>query len=207
MSKKTLIINLAGVSLLIAGAVLLVAIIRSRAVNIVSTPPAHHVAASTPTQTQPVVTTPVATTDQTPQGYITGTPVRINIPSVGINLPVTPGYYDPTTGEWTLTTDKVQFATITSAPNNRSGNTIMYGPARSNIFGSLPKLRAGALAIVTTSNGHRYYYTLGSTQVVDPQNANAAIGGSDKPILTLQTCVGLLYQSRELLTFNLVRVA
>jgi LPXTG-site transpeptidase (sortase) family protein len=206
MTKKTLFINLVGVSLVIAGAVLLIAIIRSRAVNIVSTPPAHHAAAvTTPTQAQS--TTAVSTPDHAPQGYITGTPVRINIPSVGIDLPVIPGYYDATSQEWTLTTDKAQFATVTSAPNNQGGNTFIYGHARRNIFGSLPKLRAGAVAIVTTSNGHRFYYTLGSTQIVDPQNANAAIGDSSKPILTLQTCVGLLYQSRELLTFNLARVA
>ncbi|HEY4161020.1 MAG TPA: sortase, partial [Candidatus Saccharimonadales bacterium] len=117
------------------------------------------------------------------------------------------GYYDPATGEWTLTKTNVQFATMTVQPNDQAGNTFIYGHALSNLFGSLPKLQSGAVAIVKTSNGHAFYYTLNSTKVVSPDDTSAVLGYTGKPILTLQTCVGLLYQSRELLTFNLERVA
>lgn len=164
---------------------------RQRAVNVVSTPP--HIALNM----QPA---------DGVQGYITGMPVSINIPSLSIALPVIPGYYDKPTQAWTLTTTKAQFATPTAQPNNQGGNTFIYGHARSNIFGKLPRIQAGAVAIVTTDNGHRFYYSLSRTQVVGPSNSKVVLDYTGKPILTLQTCVGLLYQNRELLTFDLERV-
>jgi len=204
MSKKFIIVNTLGAALLIGGAVLLVSIIRSRAVNIISTPNKPQTATVSPTavQTQSLNATPEAQ----PQGYVSGNPTRISVPSLNINLAVTPGYYDPETQQWTLTTNKVQFAAMTAQPNNLSGNTFMYGHARTNIFGALPKIKAGAQAVVTTSNGHTFYYTLSSTRVVDPADSDSVFNYQGKPILTLQTCVGLLYQNRELLTFSLDRV-
>ena len=201
MQKKLISFLALGAGLIVAGAVLLVVTIRNHAVNIVSAPSQHSPVAMVPAPAPAVQASAPA-----PQGYITGTPTGISIPSLGLNLPVIPGYFDASTQEWTLTTTKVQFATPSTPPNNRSGNTFMYGHARRNIFGSLPKLQSGDVAIVTTDNGHKFYYTLASTQVVDPTDAAAALHDSDKPTLTLQTCVGLLYQSRELLTFNLQRV-
>lgn len=203
MSKKFLAFNLFGAAMLIGGMILLVVIIRARAVNIISTPAA-------PTH---VVTTPAANTSapQTPTitptiGYVTGMPTRISIPSLGINLAVVPGYYDASSGSWTLTTDKAQFATPTAQPNNAGGNTFIYGHARNNIFGALPKIKAGATAVVTTANGHQFYYRLSSTRVVNPTDSGQVFNYQGKPVLTLQTCVGLLYQNRELLTFNLEEV-
>jgi LPXTG-site transpeptidase (sortase) family protein len=202
MSKKFIACNALGAALLIGGAVLLVAIMRSRAVNIISTPnkPSTSVVSATAIPTQSL------TPETQPAGYIAGNPTSISIPSLNINLAVTPGYYDTESQQWTLTTNKVQFATITAQPNNLSGNTFMYGHARTNIFGSLPKIKAGAQAVVTTSNGHTFYYTLSSTRIVNPADSDSVFNYQGKPILTLQTCVGLLYQSRELLTFNLDRV-
>jgi LPXTG-site transpeptidase (sortase) family protein len=198
MSRKLLAINLFAVATLIGGALLLVLLIRAQAVNVISTPLAP--------QTVAVTSVAHAASTPTPQGYISGDPTSISIPSLNIDLPVIPGYYDASSQSWTLTTNKVQFATPTAQPNNQAGNTFLYGHARSNIFGSLPKIQAGATAIVKTSNGHRFYYVLSSTRVVDPTDSNSIFAYQGKPILTLQTCVGLLYQSRELLTFNLEQV-
>lgn len=202
MSKKTFIPMIIGAGLFIAGTISLVAIIRDHAVNIVATP-SHQVVADT-TSIAPAGST--ATSSDQPQGYITGMPVGVTIPSLGISLPIVPGYYDAKSQTWTLTTNKVQFATLTTQPNNQSGNTFLYGHARTNLFGKLPKIQAGAEAVVTTANGHTFYYTLDHTRVVDPSDSDAVLDYSGKPILTLQTCVGLLYQNRELLTFNLERV-
>ena len=186
-----------GVGLFIAGVLLLVCIMRERAVNLVTTPPAP---ATAHVSTHNTVAT--ATSD----GYVSGMPERLIIPSLTLDLPVIPGYYDPTTGGWTLTKTNVQFAVSTIQPNNQSGNTFIYGHALSNLFGSLPKLQAGAAAILKTSNGHTFYYTLSDTKVVSPTDSAAVLGYAGKPIMTLQTCVGLVYQSRELLTFNFQRV-
>jgi LPXTG-site transpeptidase (sortase) family protein len=203
MAKKSIFATIFGAGLLLAGGILLAVIMREQAVNIVTTPP--NLSANTVAST---ATTPVASTleQQTSEGYVSGTPTSLNIPSLNMYLPVVPGYYDKTAQTWTLTTTKVQFATTSSLPNNQSGNTFIYGHARNNLFGSLPKIRAGAEAIVATSNGHHFFYTLGTTKVVDPSDYGAVFGYQGKPVLMLQTCVGLLYQSREILTFNLEKV-
>ncbi|HSX06450.1 MAG TPA: sortase [Candidatus Saccharimonadia bacterium] len=202
MSKKTTIVTIFGAALLLAGGFLLATMMRNQAVNIVATPP---VAASV--RTSSVTNTGIAPTEVAPlEGYVSGTPTSLNIPSLNMYLPVVPGYYDASSQTWTLTTTKVQFATTSSLPNNQSGNTFIYGHARTNLFGSLPKIQAGAEAIVATSNGHHFFYTLNNTKVIDPSNYNTVFGYRGKPVLMLQTCVGLLYQSREILTFNLEKV-
>jgi LPXTG-site transpeptidase (sortase) family protein len=206
MSKKYLFSSLFGAAMLIGGTVLLIVIMRTRAVNIISAPPVPTHVATTPTAGVATSTAPTPTVAPA-QGFISGSPTRISIPSLNMSLSVIPGYYDASSDSWTLTNDKVQFATPTALPNNAGGNTFLYGHARSNIFGVLPKIQAGAIAIVSTSNGHRFYYRLNSTRVVDPSNSAPVFNYQGKPILTLQTCVGLLYQSRELLTFDLQEVA
>lgn len=199
MTKKSLIALILGFGILVTGVVLFVSDIREHAVTIVSTPPASAVPHSVPVSH-------VATTS-TGASYVTGNPDRLIIPSLNMNLPVIPGYYDAATGAWTLTRTNVQFAEPTVQPNNQAGNTFIYGHALTNLFGSLPKIQSGAVAIVETDNGHTFFYTLSSTKVVSPADSSAVLNYSGKPILTLQTCVGLLYQSRELLTFNFQRVA
>src|SRR6478609_3091359 len=41
---------------------------------------------------------------------VSGHPVRIVAASVGVDMPVVDGFYDSTTGDWTLYSDKAQFA-------------------------------------------------------------------------------------------------
>jgi len=202
MIKKSMALTVFGAGLLVTGGILLGLIMRSQAVNIVTTPP---VTASV--QSASAITGQAAPAGaQTDGSYISGTPTSLNIPSLNMYVPVVPGYYDSASQSWTLTTTKVQFATTSSLPNNQSGNTFIYGHARSNLFGALPKIRAGAEAIVATSNGHHFFYTLGATKVVDPSDYGTVFGYQGKPVLMLQTCVGLLYQNREILTFNLEKV-
>ncbi|HLZ15246.1 MAG TPA: sortase [Candidatus Saccharimonadales bacterium] len=189
MTKKWLLLNLFGLCSLLAGIVLFLSIVRERAVNIVSAP------------SQP--TTAMRAAQPKAPNYISGEPNHLSIPSLGINLDVIPGYYNATSQKWTLTLDKVQFAAMTTPPNNQSGVTFMYGHARTNVFGSLPKIQPGAQAIVTTANGHTFYYTLDHNEVVAPTDSNSVFSYSGKPILTLQTCVGLFFQKRDLITFRL----
>ena len=178
-----------GVALLAVGLVLLVEIIRSRESNLTITPPA----TSLPVQ---------------PKGanYIGGEPVKISIPSLDINLPVIPGYYDKQTQTWTLTIDKVQYATMTPQPNNQSGDTFLYGHYRANIFATLHDIHSGAKAIITTSNHHTFYYQLAGVRVVNPNDSSSVFNYKGKPILTVQTCTGLFFQNRQLFTFDLIKV-
>lgn len=201
MKKLSTIVNVFGIVLLLCGSGLYYAIARSMRSDLVSMP-AFAAAAETPTPA------PSAHADQPQQaGRVDGSPVKIEIPALDLSLSIIPGYYNQTNKSWTLTNDKAQFATLSTPPNTESGNTFVYGHARKNVFAGLHNLHTGAVAVVTTDNGHTFYYELAATDVVDPSDWNAVFGYQGKPILTLQTCTGPTYAKRQLFTFNLIRVA
>ena len=184
---------LIGSILLITSSVLLIGIIRSHDSNLVITPPKNQQSVK-------------ISSSETNKPAISGEPVALSIPSLNLNLPVIPGYYDAKNQTWTLTTNKVQYAVITPEPNNISGNTFIYGHDRSNLFASLHTIKPNAEATVTTDNGHTFYYQLSSVRVVNPNDSASVFNYQGSPILTLQTCTGLFYQNRQLFTFNLERV-
>ena len=177
-----------GIVMLLGGLLLLLDIYRSRVNSTVSAPvlaaaaPVHHAAAT-----------------------ISGNPVNLQIPSLGTDLPIIPGVYDAHTQKWTLTTDKVQYATMTPEPNTESGNTFLYGHYRKNVFANLHTIKPGAEAIVKTDNGHTFYYRLNGVKVVTPEESAAVLGYQGKPIMTIQTCTGIFFQNRQLFYFDLVK--
>lgn len=203
MKKLSTIVNVFGIVLLLSGSGLYYAIARSMRSDVIAMPvfaaAAEAPIASTGTET--------GSSQADAPARVDGNPVSIDIPALDISLQIIPGYYNQQNKSWTLTNDKAQFATLSTLPNSESGNTFVYGHARKNVFASLHNLQAGAVAVVTTDNGHTFYYELSATQVVDPSDWNAVFGYQGKPILTLQTCTGPTYAKRQLFTFNLVRVA
>jgi LPXTG-site transpeptidase (sortase) family protein len=135
---------------------------------------------------------------------ISGKPIRIQIPSLKIDLAVIDGTYDANTGKWTLTKDKVQFATPSVQPNNKSGNTLIYGHATKPVFESLHTIPANAKVIIYTSNGHRLVYRYQNrSDVIDPSNTDI-FTYKGKPRLTLQTCTGFWFENRQFFYFTLV---
>jgi LPXTG-site transpeptidase (sortase) family protein len=154
---------------------------------------------------------PAAPATSFPRNYspaptvVQGNPVDLQIPSLGINLPIVNGYYNFQTKQWTLTLDKVQYATMTPPPNNDSGNTFIYGHYRKSVFADLHNIKDGAEAMVKTDNGHVFYYKLAGSRVTTPDDSSLFYY-KGKPILTIQTCTGLFFQNRQLFTFNFERV-
>lgn len=134
---------------------------------------------------------------------VTGSPMNISIPSLNMNLPVINGYYDKQTKEWTLTLDKVQYATITPPPNNAGGNTFLYGHYRPEVFARLHLIKVGATAVITTANHHTFTYQLTNIRVTNP-NDDSLFNYQGPPELTVQTCTGTFFQYRQLFTFKLV---
>jgi len=59
-----------------------------------------------------------------------GVPVRIVVPALSLNLPVTPGSFDPNTEEWTLSDDSAYYATFSVPVNDSNGTTLIYGHAK-----------------------------------------------------------------------------
>lgn len=136
---------------------------------------------------------------------IEGNPVHIDIPSLGLSLDIINGTYNTRTKQWTLTTDKVQYAVMTPPPNNASGNTFLYGHYRTGVFATLHDMKLGDQVVITTDNSHTFTYQLASIRVTDPTDTSV-FSYTGKPILTIQTCTGLFFQNRQLFTFNLVGV-
>ena len=194
LRNRTALLSILGIVLILGGAVMLVDIIRSRETSLAVTPP---VTSS--------VQTAAPSVTSAGQQVVSGKPVEIRIPSLNIDLPIVPGVYNAATQQWTLTTDKVQYATMTPAPNTAGGNTFLYGHYRKNVFASLHTSQAGAEAIVITDNGHTFHYQLSSVHVVSPEDSAGVFNYQGAPILTIQTCTGLFFQNRQLFTFNLVK--
>jgi LPXTG-site transpeptidase (sortase) family protein len=143
--------------------------------------------------------TPVAIT-------ISGRPTQITVPSVGIGLPVVDGFYNKTTGEWTLGPNQAQFATPSKLPNNERGTTYIYGHDTQAVFNRLHKLKVGAEVAVVTDNGYQFVYRFTDSVVTTPYAVAEVTAPSDKPRLSLQTCYGPTSADRRIFHFDLVRV-
>jgi len=142
--------------------------------------------------------------DPAPQS-VSGHPVRIVASSVGVDMPVVDGFYDSTTGDWTLYSDKAQFAAMTTQPNDKSGQTFIYGHATQRVFGKLLNMHVGDTVEVYTNNGYKFTYTLKETEVVTPQNTGI-LNYSGAPRLLLQTCVGTWSESRKFFILDYTKV-
>ena len=187
--SKTKRAAIAGLILLLLGSGLLIHVIRSQAVSATN-----------------IVAPPTNATASAPKpNEIQGQPTELLIPSLNMDLPVIPGYYDAKTKAWTLTLDKVQYATITPQPNNLEGDTFLYGHYRQAVFARLHTIPSGAEAVVKTSNGHTFYYQLASIRTTDPGD-DSVFTYRGKPILTIQTCTGIFFQYRQFYTFDLIKV-
>lgn len=158
-----------------------------------------------PSASQPVASTLTKPRPVTPRLVIQGTPVRVEIPSLGIDLPIQTASYDPTTSTWPVDHSGAFFADISVPVNDNNGVSLIYAHAQSGLFETLPSITANAEAIITSDNGHRFHYQYQSMQQVDP--ADVSIFRVDgPPQLVLQTCMGDWSQYRALFSFNLQSV-
>jgi LPXTG-site transpeptidase (sortase) family protein len=154
--------------------------------------------------TQPVLPAATGQAAVSEHASIEGQPTRLTIPSLDMSLPVVNGVYDTRTHQWTLSLDKVQYAVITPLPNNKAGNTFIYGHYRPEVFARLHDIAPASEAYLTTQNGHTFTYQLTGVKVTDP-NDTSLLKYQGPPILTIQTCSGLFFQNRQLFTFRLVK--
>lgn len=139
--------------------------------------------------------------------FVSGEAVRLSLPSLDRTYDIVNGTYDSATGEWGFINDKnVYFAPMSIRPNNKEGTTLLYGHAKTSVFGVLPNLRAEDQAIVKTKDGKEFYYNLTSTKVVKPEQGNEVVDSLGAPTLILQTCTGLWSQDRALYIFMLTKV-
>lgn len=132
---------------------------------------------------------------------VSGKPVRIELPTLSKSLAIIDGTYNSATAEWTASDADAVFMTLTNNPNNKQGDTLIYGHATPAIFGPILTLRLGAEALIYTDNGYIFTYTYAATQTVSPDNTEV-LNYEGAPRLTLQTCTGLYSQNRTFLHFE-----
>ncbi len=135
-----------------------------------------------------------------------GLPTRVIVPSVGIDLPVKMGTYDPSTQEWTVDTQSAFYADRSVPINDNNGKTLIYGHAQYGLFSRLPEITEGATADVYTDTGKVFSYTFQSSRQVTPDDTSV-FTADGAPMLTLQTCSGPFDAYRTLVSFNLAQVS
>jgi len=192
LHRILLITGIAAVVLGLAGLAPL-AYYKSQNQKVLAQPPTVHIPA-------------VAPAPEPKPSLITGKPVHLVIPSLGIDLAVADGAYNAKDGTWTLSKDKAHYALPTQQPNNESGNTLIYGHYRKGVFSSLHKLAPGAQVTVETDNGYRFTYTFQKSETVSPADTSV-FTYTGAPRLTIQTCTGAFMQNRQLFYFGLTDVA
>jgi LPXTG-site transpeptidase (sortase) family protein len=138
-----------------------------------------------------------------PRNSISGKPVRLDIPSLQIDLPVIDGKYDPSTHGWTLSNYAAQYFVDSARPNNVSGKTFIYGHYRKNVFSGLHNIRPSAALSLDTSNGYRFNYRFESSFTTTPSDLSI-LSDTKEPVLYVQTCSGVFFQHRQIFSFRYV---
>jgi sortase (surface protein transpeptidase) len=155
---------------------------------------------------QPVAMPPQSASTGVVAGPVSGSPTRISVPSVGIDVPVINGYYNQKNGGWTLTPTNAQFATPSKQPNNTAGTTYIYGHDTRIVFHPLQGIKVGAEASIVTDNGYRFVYVFKESVITTPYAVSEVTTTSTMPRLSLQTCYGPTSADRRIFHFDLVRV-
>lgn len=134
-----------------------------------------------------------------------GTPDRLIVAGIDVNVPVAVGSYQEDTGSWTVSDDSAFYADASVPVNNSNGATLIYAHARVGLFANLSQLSPGDEAIVYTTNRQVFHYKYVSMRDVSP-NDTSVFTESGAPQLVLQTCDGVWDAYRALYSFELTHV-
>jgi LPXTG-site transpeptidase (sortase) family protein len=132
---------------------------------------------------------------------VEGKPIRLIIPSRGIDLSVGNGVYNQQTQSWTLASDKALFANVSAFPNNESGGTILYGHDTPQVLQNTEHLSTNEKLIIQTENGYVFTYHFAGEEIVSPNNT-AIFAYQGNPQVTLITCKGIWNQQRRQMYFH-----
>ncbi len=140
-----------------------------------------------------------------PTPIVSGKPIQIIVPSLGIDLPVVDGVYDPQAHTWSLGKHTAQFAVTTPFANDTSGNTFIYGHNSQYVFNKLLYIETDAEVQIVTDNNKVFTYRYKKNFDVQPQQVDS-IKHTGAPMLTIQTCVGQYLEQRRMFQFDFIKV-
>ena len=119
-------------------------------------------------------------------------PVKIEIPKVSLNLPITETTVSD--GTWEISPDGASHWDNSTNPG-QNGNIVIYGHNKTNLFGPIRWLNLGEEIIVTDADGGKHLYTITQTATVSPDQVDFILP-KDEETLTLYTCTGLFDSQR-----------
>ncbi len=119
-------------------------------------------------------------------------PTQIQIPSIGIDMPVEIGSIKD--GVWQISYDHPTFLDSSARPGT-DGNIVIYGHNKKVIFGNLPYLSLGQKIIIKTQDGKIHTYEAYEKDFVSPDRVNL-VSPENKEDLTIFTCWGLFDSQR-----------
>ncbi len=154
--------------------------------------------------------TPINKPAKQSPAVIAGKPTRLVIADRDIDLVVNDGYYDQSTGAWTLSDTQAQFAVMTSRPNNHAGMTFIYGHGTDAVFGRIGSNppSVGSVAKLYTKNKRVFTYKLASVRNLQPNDTSIfKKARKGKPRLVVQTCTGLFSEWRTMFTYVFKKVS
>lgn len=128
-----------------------------------------------------------------------GNPVSVSIPRVKVNVVIIDGTY--INNEWALSEDKAHYAVMTNKPNDKQGNTLVYGHNNPKVFWNTKDLLPGDRMTIKTDKGYTLEYVFNSFELVVPTDTSV-FKYQGKPRMTLLTCNGWNDQFRKLMYFN-----
>lgn len=136
--------------------------------------------------------------------HISGLPVRIIAPTLGVDLNIVKGSYRDDTKAWTVASDSANYATSTVKNNDNKGTTLIYGHATSMVFAKTKKLKPGDKIFIKTDNGYVFVYRYKSFKNLNPEDTYLFNQlETPKPGLALMTCDGIFSQERRVMYFDL----
>ena len=140
-----------------------------------------------------------------PDILVSGKPIRVVIPTVNLDLKVAGGDYHADAMTWELSETEALYATVSALPNNKAGNTLIYGHNTPQVFGNTKSLKIGDNLYLFTDNHYMFTYKFVADEEVAPNDTK--IFTYDGPVkLTIQTCSGLFDLKRRLMQYDLVSV-
>ncbi|MBP7927534.1 sortase [Patescibacteria group bacterium] len=119
-------------------------------------------------------------------------PVKMAIPSLALELPVTPSKI--TNGKWQDPKNTVGYLQDSVLPGQK-GNSIFYGHNFPNIFGTLDNIKSGDKVVVTFLDSTIMEFTVADTFTVTADQTHILKETVDER-LTIYTCTGFLDSKR-----------
>ena len=135
---------------------------------------------------------------------VKGTPTRIIIPRLAIDIAVVPQSYNEQRKTWAVAPSAANYATDTSLANDQNDAPLIYGHWTSQVFGPTKNLQTGDVAYIYTDNDHVLKYEYSGNEIVQPTNLQVFKQLKGKPGLALMTCDGSWAQNRRFMFFKLV---